>query len=124
MKRVEDTRAAQIAPERGRDPKQPGSKLDAGKAPVMQGVVNYFPRAIAHVALVSQFGANKYTWGGWVSVPDGVKRYGDAMGRHMVGEVIDGPIDPDSGLLHAAQVAWNAMARLELMLIQQETELV
>ena len=35
---------------------------------------------------------------------------------HAPGEAIDGPIDPATGLMHAAQVAWNALARLELML--------
>lgn len=100
----------------GISPKQPGAKLDSGKAPVMRGVVQYFPRALSLVAGVSLFGATKYTWNGWESVPDGVNRYSDAMGRHLVGEATDGPIDPETGLMHAAQVAWNALARLELML--------
>jgi hypothetical protein len=94
----------------------PGAKLDAGKTPVLRGAVQYFPRALIAVAGVSAYGAEKYTWGGWESVPDGVDRYSDAMGRHLVGEVIDGPIDPLTDLMHAAQVAWNALARLELML--------
>src|SRR3990167_8758338 len=45
--------------------KQPGSKLDSGKSPVMQGVLQYFPRAILEIAKVSQAGAAKYTWKGW-----------------------------------------------------------
>lgn len=100
----------------GTAPDQPGAKLDAGKAPIVRGVINYFPRAIEKVAGVSAYGAEKYTWGGWESVPDGFERYSDAMGRHMIGEKTDGPLDPATGLLHAAQVAWNALARLELML--------
>ena len=95
---------------------QPGSKLDAGKAPVMRGALQYFPRALRAVSGVSLFGATKYTWNGRESVPDGVNRYSDAMGRHLIGEAVDGPIDPETGLLHAAQTAWNALARLELML--------
>jgi hypothetical protein len=97
-----------------------GSKLDAGKAPIFRGVINYFPNAIVEVAKVSGFGAEKYTWNGWESVPDGVNRYSDAMGRHLIGETIDGPTDPATGLSHAAQVAWNALARLELMLREQK----
>jgi hypothetical protein len=97
-------------------PNTPGAKLDAGKAPIMRGAVQYFPRALEKVAEVSAFGAKKYTWNGWESVPDGALRYSDAMGRHLVGESIDGPTDPETGLMHAAQVAWNALARLELML--------
>lgn len=100
----------------GRNPHEPGAKLDAGKSPIMRGVINYFPRALAKVADVSDLGARKYTWGGWEAVPDGFQRYSDAMGRHMVGESVDGPVDPQTGLLHAAQVAWNALARLELLL--------
>jgi hypothetical protein len=100
----------------GKSAHEAGSKLDAGKPPIVRGTIAYFPRALAAVAGVSAFGAAKYTWGGWESVPDGVQRYTDALGRHLVGESIDGPTDPETGLLHAAQTAWNALARLELML--------
>lgn len=100
----------------GKTPHTPGAKLDAGKSPVVQGTLHYFPRALMAVAEVSRKGAEKYTWKGWESVPNGVKRYSDAMGRHILYEDIDGPYDPDTDLLHAAQVAWNALARLELML--------
>lgn len=100
----------------GRDPHQAGSKLDAGKAPIMRGALGYFPRALEAVAQVSAFGAAKYTWGGWESVPDGVQRYSDALGRHLLAEASEGPTDAATGLSHAAQVAWNALARLELIL--------
>lgn len=101
----------------------PGAKLDAGKPPVHQGVMVYFPRAILEVARVSEFGARKYTWNGWRSVPDGVVRYSNAMERHIAKEQIEGTYDLESGgagLRHAAQIAWNALARLELMLEQEE----
>lgn len=100
----------------GRPPTAPGAKLDHGKAPIMRGVVAYFPRALAAVADVSAYGAAKYTWGGWESVPDGVARYSDAMGRHLLAESSEGPVDGATGLSHAAQTTWNALARLELML--------
>lgn len=99
---------------------QPGAKLDAGKAPIRRGLLEYFPRACEAVAQVSQFGANKYTWNGWESVPDGVNRYGDAMARHAAKARIEGPYDKDSGLLHAAHEAWNALARLELLMREGE----
>lgn len=104
----------------GLSAKAPGAKLDSGKAPILRGVIEYFPRAVKAVASVSDFGAKKYSWGGWRAVPNGIVRYGDAMQRHQVGEFLDGPIDPETGLMHAAQTAWNAMARLELMLIEAE----
>lgn len=106
---------AEIDPQ-GRNPHEPGAKLDAGKAPVLRGVLGYFPRALVAVAEVSAAGARKYTWGGWASVPDGAERYGDALARHIVSENIDGPRDKDTELLHAAHAAWNALARLELLL--------
>lgn len=94
---------------------QPGAKMDAGKAPVMQGVIQYFPRALKAVSMVSLVGAKKYAWKGWEAVPDGINRYSDALGRHLLAEEIEGPIDADTQQLHAAQVAWNALARLELI---------
>jgi hypothetical protein len=104
----------------GRAPNTPGAKLDAGKSPALRGCVGYFPRAVLAVAAVSDHGAKKYTWRGWESVPGGIDRYGDALVRHMAMEYV-GPLhDADSGLLHAAHAAWNAMARLELILREQE----
>lgn len=91
-------------------------KFDGGKAPVYRGAISYFPRAIKAVATVSEFGANKYAWKGWENVPDGYNRYSDAMVRHLTYEGEGEVLDPDSGLLHAAHSAWNAMARLELLL--------
>jgi hypothetical protein len=97
----------------GLKPSDPGAKLDAGKT--MAGVLADFPRALKAVAEVGTFGAKKYSRGGWQSVSRGVERYTDAMWRHLLEESIS-EFDGDSGLRHAAQVAWNALARLELML--------
>lgn len=99
----------------GKNPHEPGAKLDAGKSPIFQGLMDYFPRACLAVAEVSEAGAKKYAWKGWETVPDGYNRYSNAMVRHIVNETIEGKYDPE-GFLHAAQVAWNAMARLELQL--------
>lgn len=106
----------------GRSAHTPGAKLDAGKPKVVKGVLQYFPRAIKELARVSEFGATKYEWRGWESVPDGEERYYDALGRHIVDEAIDGPITKDSLLRHASHIAWNAMARLELLLREAEVE--
>jgi hypothetical protein len=105
----------------GRQPNTPGAKLDAGKAPVLRGVIQYFPRALMAVSEVSAHGAAKYTWKGWEDVPDGIERYGDALARHLVKEAM-GPLDEDSGFLHAAHAAWNALLRLELILRAQEEQ--
>ena len=101
----------------GKDPHEHGAKLDHGKPPVLRGLIQQFPRACMAVSEVSAFGAKKYTWDGWRSVPDGIVRYGNAKERHACKEVIEGLFDADSRLLHAAHEAWNAMARLELILL-------
>ena len=106
----------------GIDLKTPGSKADYGKKAVMQGTFHYFPRALLEVAGVSQRGAEKYSWKGWESVDNGQARYGDALARHILAEAIEGPYDKDTGLLHAAQIAWNSLARLELILREKENE--
>jgi hypothetical protein len=104
----------------GKNPHELGAKLDAGKVSAFRGAIDYFPRAIDSVAAVSTFGASKYAWKGWETVPDGVARYSDALVRHLLAEGRGELQDRDSGMLHAAHAAWNALARLELMLREQE----
>lgn len=103
-----------------------GKKYDGGKSPIFQGVFQYFPRALLAVGDVSRYGADKYDLAyndiNWSRVEGGFERYSDALGRHLVGEFKDGPIDPESKCLHAAMVAWNALARLELVLKEQEEQ--
>ena len=103
----------------GRDPHQPGAKLDAGKVAAWRGILDYFPRALLEVASVSQAGAAKYAWKGWESVPDGINRYRDAQARHILNESIEGVRDSE-GFRHLAQNAWNALAALELTLREEE----
>jgi len=97
----------------GLDPHAPGAKLDEGKP--MAGILMEFGLALLEVAKVCTHGAQKYSRGGWQHAEDGVNRYTDAMVRHCLKEYMEDR-DKDSGLLHASQVAWNALARLELML--------
>lgn len=107
------------------DPTAIGSgavKYDGGKPSLFRGIIQYFPRAVRAVGEISTFGASKYAWNGWENVPDGINRYSDAMVRHLIAEGTGERIDPDSGLLHAAHTAWGALARLELMLREQENE--
>lgn len=100
----------------GKQPHEPGAKLDAGKSPVRRGLLEYFPRACMAVAEVSEYGAKKYVWKGWEMVPDGIDRYGDAEVRHICKAAIEGKFDPETKKLHAIHEAWNAMARAELIL--------
>lgn len=91
------------------------------KAPVAGGVVQLFPRSMHILAMLSKAGADKY--GTTVSTiqfldtPGAYELHTDAMVRHIVDEALEGPVNhKDGGALHAAQAAWNALARLEVFL--------
>lgn len=99
----------------GRAAHEAGAKFDEGKnrlGLVFEG----FSRALQAVGDVGTYGANKYTANGWIDVPDGVNRYTDAMYRHLMKEASGEQRDGDTEFLHAAHAAWNALARLDLML--------
>lgn len=111
----------------GKTLNEAGAKADAGKPDC--GLLGMFGRALTDVARLATAGADKYSRGGWISVPDGFNRYTGAMGRHYFKEdrqLYDD--DPellkylDKPILHATQVAWNSLARLELLLIKLEKE--
>ncbi len=96
-----------------------GKKFDGGKSPVTQAALHYFPQALLAVGKVSEYGAKKYdvhySEKNWELVPQAFNRYSDGLGRHLLLESL-GPWDDESKLLHAAHAAWNALARLELLL--------
>lgn len=103
----------------GRDPHEPGAKLDAGK-PRLGLVLGDFARALAEVGKVGTYGAEKYSPAGWLEVPDGKARYLDALYRHLLDDAIC-PVDKATGLPHLAQAAWNCLAALELRLRDRES---
>lgn len=102
----------------GRAPSEPGAKLDADKNRIGLMVAG-FAGALEAVATVTTFGAKKYSAGGWRSVPDGIDRYTDALYRHLMAHARGELTDPDSGLPHMAQAAWNALAVLQLQIDHQ-----
>lgn len=97
-----------------------GAKLDSGKPDC--SLLLMFGRALTAVAEVGTYGAVKYTRGGWRSVHDGINRYTAAMLRHIFKEDREEK-DTDLPVMHAAQTAWNALARLELILEEKEKEI-
>lgn len=103
----------------GKDRHESGAKLDAGKNRLGL-VLGAFARALEAVGDIGTYGAVKYTENGWISVPDGINRYTDAMYRHLLAEAKGEVNDPETGFLHAAHAAWNALARLDLMLRKME----
>lgn len=92
-----------------------GHKNDLGK-PRLGLVLGDFANALQAVGAVGTFGAEKYTDSGWITLENGQQRYTDAMLRHFMQEASGEEADGESGLLHAAHTAWNALARLELLL--------
>jgi len=91
----------------------PGAKADLNK-PRVDLIFDAMPLALMEVARVATFGAAKYSEHGWLKVPNGIQRYTAAMDRHRLQE--GEWIDSDSGIAHAAHLAWNSLARLELLL--------
>ena len=101
----------------GIDQHAPGAKLDAGKLrPAL--VLGGFANALLAVTKVGTDGAAKYTDNGWREVANGFKRYSDAEGRHRLYREAGETHDKLSGSLHLAHEAWNALAKLELYLME------
>lgn len=109
---------------------KPGAKMDQGK--VHADLLVLMGRALMAVAWVGTYGETKYTRGGFLEVPDAFNRYTAAMFRHVFKEEIEGTFDlgdpfyeteegePFKGTVrHDAQVAWNALARLEIRLREE-----
>ena len=103
----------------GRSPHEPGAKLDDGKVQPRL-IIEGMARAIWAVAEVASFGARKYTPDGWVAVPQGEQRYADAQYRHLLKRARGEKQDKDSELDHLAHEAWNALAKLDLYIRNQE----
>lgn len=99
----------------------PGAKLDAGK-PRPGLVLGGFARALLAVSRIGTYGAVKYTENGWMEVPNGIERYDDAKLRHWLYEKSGIECDPDTLEMHAAHEAWNALARLDLLIREREAK--
>jgi len=99
-----------------------GTKLDAGKNQ-LGSILGDFSNALMAVGEVGSLGAQKYSLGDWKLVPEGQRRYTDAMLRHFFKES-NSLYDDELPVLHAAQVAWNALARLEFIIkdLKDETK--
>jgi hypothetical protein len=95
-----------------------GKKYDADKAPMVQGLLAYFGRALRAVANVSAYGARKYgvpfSQQNWRKVENAKGRYADALLRHLEAYCRGEMIDTESGNAHVDMVAWNALALAEL----------
>lgn len=99
----------------------PGAKADDGKIRVAL-VLKGFARALWEVCRVGTYGAVKYTANGWMKVPNGMERYEDAEGRHLLKNWMGEEVDPDTNIPHLAHKAWNALATLELALRERDAQ--
>ena len=91
-----------------------GSKYDNGK-PRVGEMLQDFAEPLLEVTKAWEYGANKYEERNWRKVDNGETRYTNALLRHLIEEETN-PCDEESRLLHAAHVAWNALARLYFIL--------
>lgn len=100
------------------------AKLQANKPPVMTGVFLRFPRAMYEIAKTSAFSAQKHNKPAgsmdYLGLPADART--DALGRHLLEELLEGPVAAEGNIMHAAQVAWNALARLERLLVDEENK--
>ena len=95
-----------------------GVKYDDNKPRLAEMLVDMREPLLA-LCKVWEYGANKYTPDNWKKVDNGKDRYTNAMLRHLFAEE-DSPVDDESLLLHAAHIAFNALARLYFILQERQ----
>lgn len=99
------------------EPRQTMPTDSAGRkgVPLVTGVLDYFPAALAAVARLSKYGNEKHNPGEPLHWARGKSAdHADCVGRHLVDR---GLIDPETGMSHTVEVAWRALA-----LLQEELE--
>lgn len=94
-------------------------KHDEWKLPLYTVLFEQFPEALQTVAECSDSWHKKYElngdWNNFRRV-ENPKRYLNAMIRHLVQSKWWLERNPDGDVLHMAQVAWNALAYLQILL--------
>lgn len=110
----------------------PGAKMDQDKMDL--SLLQLLPNALIEICRVMDYGQTKYTRGGFLSVPDAPRRYSSAMQRHWLKELFekfdsgDPFYDTEAGLpfkgniRHDAQVAVNALFRLECAIREEQED--
>ena len=94
----------------------PASSEERKGVPLCTGVLDYFPAALAAVARLSKFGNDKHNAGEPLHWARGKSLdHPDCIARHLVDR---GIIDPDTGMSHTVEVAWRALALLQMELEQ------
>ena len=90
----------------------PENSAERKAVPVCTGVLDYFPAALAAVAKLSKLGNDKHNPGEplhWTR--DNSTDHADCIARHLIDR---GIADPDTGLSHTVEIAWRALALLQI----------
>ena len=94
-----------------------GKKYDGGK-PMVGTLCRVFPRALLAVGQCIEFGTHKYPKpDNWKLVEEAFTRYQDSMMRHYLKHQAGEVMDSETKLPHLSHMAWNALAILELYLM-------
>lgn len=100
-----------------------GKKYDNGKS-MVGTLTDVFSRALMAVGACIEYGTHKYpNPKNWQFVDDGIRRYRDAMMRHLLKYNAGIDKDEETKLPHLAHMAWNALAMLELYMQEHKNEL-
>lgn len=85
-----------------------GLKYDTGKSrPSL--LLGDLGNSLNQVLNVLEYGAKKYTVGGWKHVPNAKERYTEALLRHALSFSRGEQLDSESSLDHLAHIACNAL---------------
>ena len=99
-----------------------GKKYDSGK-PMVGTLCRVFPRALLGIGQCIEFGTHKYPDPkNWVKVENAFNRYQDSMMRHYLKFLAGQEKDSETNLLHLKHMVWNALAILELYLMDNNDE--
>jgi len=94
------------------EPVMPKDSAERKETPICTGVLDYFPAALAAVAKLSKLGNDKHNPGEplhWTREKS--MDHADCIARHLIDR---GAIDPETGLSHTVQIAWRALAMLQI----------
>ncbi len=94
----------------------PADSAKRKEIPIVAGVLDYFPNAIAYVAMISKAGNDKHNPGKpmhWSTNKS--SDHAECIGRHLVDR---GTVDPTDGMRHSGMLAWRALANLEEELVR------
>lgn len=99
-----------------------GKKYDSGKS-MVGTLCRVFPRALLGIGQCIEFGTHKYPQpDNWKLVDGAFTRYQDSMMRHYLKFLAGQDKDSETNLLHLKHMVWNALAILELYLMEHEDE--